>query len=176
MSRYSNWTHLYFPQRNFFDENVLPFPKLHANVGAHLRFEILLLPSNLLNPSTGGESIVDPLFDDANPTTFGARNHELQAQPEEDASDTSFRADLLALLYRSTSGSPPNPASTPVPSVILHGSSLSTCTPVASIAGESAFDDSAVRIFTPPGSPVPMQLGCPIPAASPPAPVPVEST
>jgi hypothetical protein len=42
-----------------FDEAVFPFQSLHANAGALLRLEILLLPPNLLNPEHGDEFVDD---------------------------------------------------------------------------------------------------------------------
>lgn len=38
-----------------FDENVFPLSKLHANAGARLRAEILLLPPSLRNSASGDE-------------------------------------------------------------------------------------------------------------------------
>jgi hypothetical protein len=42
-----------------FDEAVFPFQSLHANAGALLRLEILLLPPNLLNPEHGDKFVDD---------------------------------------------------------------------------------------------------------------------
>lgn len=50
---------VYISRDVVFDETVFPFEKLHANAGALLRSEILLLPSNLLNPAHSGDRIVD---------------------------------------------------------------------------------------------------------------------
>jgi len=49
---------VYISRDVVFDENVYPFADLHPNAGARLRSEILLLPSNLHNPSldTGGDN------------------------------------------------------------------------------------------------------------------------
>jgi hypothetical protein len=41
---------VYISRDVVFDENTFPFSKLHPNAGARLQLEILLLPSNLLNP------------------------------------------------------------------------------------------------------------------------------
>jgi hypothetical protein len=48
-----------------FDETIFPFEHLHANVGALLWKEILLLPNHLLNPDCGDESCTDQLLSDA---------------------------------------------------------------------------------------------------------------
>jgi hypothetical protein len=89
-----------------FDEDILPFSKLHPNAGARLRSEILLLPSHLLNPS-GDESVVDSMTNGANPEIFAARNINLQDQTRELGAagpGVPTRADLLD---GSASGSAP---------------------------------------------------------------------
>jgi hypothetical protein len=50
-----------------FNEDVFSFAKLHPNAEARLRSEILLLPSNPINPSFGNESIVDSMTNVSNP-------------------------------------------------------------------------------------------------------------
>jgi hypothetical protein len=57
---------VYISRDVIFDEEVFPFSKLHPNAGERLRSEILLLPSNLLNPSSGNESVDCSLTNDAN--------------------------------------------------------------------------------------------------------------
>jgi hypothetical protein len=98
---------VYISRDVVFDEDVLPFSRLHPNVGARLQFETLLLPSNLLNPSDGDELIDDSVSNDANPTNFGARNHNLQAQQEEIGAGATIGADLVQILRASPSGSAP---------------------------------------------------------------------
>jgi hypothetical protein len=98
---------VYISRDVVFDEDVLPFSRLHPNVGARLQFETLLLPSNLLNPSDGDELIDDSVSNDANPTNFGARNHNLQAQQEEIGAGATIGADLVQTLRASPSGSAP---------------------------------------------------------------------
>jgi hypothetical protein len=61
---------VYISRDVIFDEDVFPFAKLHPNVGARLRSEILLLPPHLLNSSSGsGDNITsDPFGNDSLPT------------------------------------------------------------------------------------------------------------
>lgn len=54
---------VYISRDVVFDETVYPFATLHPNIGAHLRSEVLLLPSNLLNPSSFGDGNSSDLFD-----------------------------------------------------------------------------------------------------------------
>jgi hypothetical protein len=42
-----------------FDETILPFEHFHANVGAFLQKEILLLANHLLNLGCGDVSCID---------------------------------------------------------------------------------------------------------------------
>jgi hypothetical protein len=89
-----------------FDEDILPFSKLHPNAGARLRSEILLLPSHLLNPS-GDESVVDSMTNGANPEIFGARNINLQDQTRELGAAGPGAPTGADLLDGSASGSAP---------------------------------------------------------------------
>jgi hypothetical protein len=45
---------IYISRDVVFDESIFPFSKLNPNAGARLRSELLLLPQDLLNPSTLG--------------------------------------------------------------------------------------------------------------------------
>jgi len=56
---------VYISRDVVFDEIVFPFSKLHPNVGASLRSEILLLPSSLRNPSDGYDNSSDHLGNDS---------------------------------------------------------------------------------------------------------------
>jgi histone deacetylase 1/2 len=58
---------VYISRDVVFDEDTFPFSKLHPNAGARLRSEISLLPSNLLNPSRGDESVIDTVSNATNP-------------------------------------------------------------------------------------------------------------
>lgn len=90
---------VYISRDVVFDENIFPFSKLHPNAGARLRSELLLLPSTLLNPVSGDESVVDPVSDNANPVDFGARNNVLQEETENDRLGTGVGADTAAVPY-----------------------------------------------------------------------------
>jgi hypothetical protein len=50
---------VYISRDVVFDETVFPFSKLNPNAGAHLHFEIPLLPPHLSVPTPGGESLND---------------------------------------------------------------------------------------------------------------------
>lgn len=52
MPRYCIWVRVYISRDVVFDESIFPFAKLNPNAGAHLRSELLLLPSELLNSSS----------------------------------------------------------------------------------------------------------------------------
>jgi hypothetical protein len=52
-------SHVYISCDLVFDENVFPFAMLHANVGAHLRSEISLLPPSHLDSTSFGGRTVD---------------------------------------------------------------------------------------------------------------------
>jgi hypothetical protein len=71
---------VYISRDVIFDEEVFPFSKLHPNAGARLGSEILLHPSNLLNPSSGNESVGCSLTNDVNTNIFIARNNDVQDQ------------------------------------------------------------------------------------------------
>jgi hypothetical protein len=97
---------VYISRDVVFDEDTLPFSKLHPNAGARLRSEILLLPSHLPNPS-GDESVVDSMTNGANPEILCARNINLQDQIGE-LGATGPRAPTGAdFLNESASGSVP---------------------------------------------------------------------
>jgi hypothetical protein len=68
---------IYISRDVAFDEDVLPFSKLHPNAGARLRSETLLLPSTLPNTYSGDESVGDSMTNAANPEFFGAKNNVL---------------------------------------------------------------------------------------------------
>jgi hypothetical protein len=50
---------VYISRDVVFDESLFPFEKLHQNVGARLRKEILILPEHLRNPDCGGVDCID---------------------------------------------------------------------------------------------------------------------
>jgi hypothetical protein len=50
---------VYISRDVVFDESLFPFEKLHQNVGARLRKEILILPEHLHNPDCGGVDCID---------------------------------------------------------------------------------------------------------------------
>ena len=54
---------VYISRDIIFDENIFPFSTLHANAGARLKYEILLLPSSLTNytANIGGVHVVEPV-------------------------------------------------------------------------------------------------------------------
>jgi hypothetical protein len=54
---------VYISRDVVFDETIFPFHKLNPNVGAHLRAEILLLPSTSQDHATGDEFTDDPMTD-----------------------------------------------------------------------------------------------------------------
>jgi hypothetical protein len=89
---------IYISRDVVFDEDVFPFSKLHPNAGARLRSEILLLPSNLLNPSFGDDFVVDSMTNAANPEFFGARNNSSQGETEEIGPGTTHGVDPARLL------------------------------------------------------------------------------
>ena len=77
---------VYISRDVIFDETVYPFSKLHPNAGARLRSDILLLPTDLLNPSSGfgGEHTFDSADNDSlhtNPC------NEHADSPDDSASD-----------------------------------------------------------------------------------------
>jgi histone deacetylase 1/2 len=67
---------VYISRDVVFDEDVLPFSRLHPNVGARLRAEILLFPSTPPNSCLGDKSVVDFATNAADPAIFGARNDD----------------------------------------------------------------------------------------------------
>ena len=55
--------HVYISRDVVFDETIFPFHKLNPNAGAHLRAEILLLPSTSQGHATGDEFTDGPMTD-----------------------------------------------------------------------------------------------------------------
>jgi hypothetical protein len=98
---------VYISRDVVFDEDVLPFSKLHPNAGARLRSEILLLPSALPNTSSGDESVGDSMTNAANPEFFGARNNVLQGQTKDMGFDMHLGADPVLCPRESAPGLPP---------------------------------------------------------------------
>jgi hypothetical protein len=82
-----------------------------VNVGAQLRSEILLLPSHLLNPSSGEKAVIDQLSNDANPDDFGGETCDIAGQTGLGGSGTSPGEDPVFPGFftpRSASGSLPS--------------------------------------------------------------------
>lgn len=112
---------VYISRDVVFDENVLPFSKLHDNAGARLRAEILLLPLSLTNPLLGAGIVNDQVTNDAPANQFCEETSDLQAEETSRATGAYFTPDPRLLPRRSTSGSqlasassaPPDPASAP---------------------------------------------------------------
>jgi hypothetical protein len=168
---------VYISRDVVFDEDIFPFSKLHPNAGARLRSEILLLPSNLLNPSDGDELVDDSVSNDANPTVFGARNIDLQAQQGETGAGAAIGVDLLQIPCASSSASVPiigagesGAAAAPPPSSGAAACPGSASAPTAPGAG------SPPRQPEPATSPVlvhPGETSAPAPATGTAAPAPV---
>jgi hypothetical protein len=141
---------VYISRDVVFDEDVLPFARLHPNAGARLRSETLLLPSNLLNPSDGDELVDDFVSNDANPTNFGAKNHNLQAQQEETGAGATIRGDMVQILRASPSGSAP---------IIGAGASDAAAAPAPSSGAATCPDNAppptAPGVGSPPRQPEP---------------------
>jgi hypothetical protein len=83
---------VYISRDVVFDEFVFPFEKLHPNVGARLRKEILFVPDHLLNLECGGVDCNDlndtNISNGANLTQENEETKELQpAAPHRDTED-----------------------------------------------------------------------------------------
>jgi histone deacetylase 1/2 len=77
-----------------FDENMFPFSKLHDNVGARLKAEILLLPSSLRNSTSGDELADDHVSNGDCTNIFCEETGDSQAGTSNTMTGASFGANL----------------------------------------------------------------------------------
>ena len=91
---------IYISRDVVFDETMFPFASLNLNAGARLRFEILLLPSHLLNPSDQGEDTNGndhmgnaPVFTDSNGAQRLQFCHDFMQQQDKGAGHGADSAD-----------------------------------------------------------------------------------
>lgn len=99
---------VYISRDVVFDEEVFPFTKLHSNVGARLRAEILLLPPSLIpsgSSTSGDECIVEPVINDSATNDFSAATNLPQDPTGATNPGVGSGADLLP---QSTPGSEPS--------------------------------------------------------------------
>jgi hypothetical protein len=142
---------IYISRDVVFDEQVFPFSKLHTNAGAHLRYEIELLPPTLFDLSSfGSTTIHDPVVvnDSSNSASNAHKNLEanlvlepvFHAVSQEDAGaapqDDSLApaASPAPIPEESTSGSPAGasePAGNTGPSAAASGQSTHATRPPA---------------------------------------------
>jgi hypothetical protein len=95
-------SHVYISRDVVFDENVFPFAALHPNAGAHLKKEILLLPTS--PPSEGAQNIDDHMLNTLVPITtpvyvtpqdyaHGGENFVQNGAPDQLESSNEFSAE-----------------------------------------------------------------------------------
>jgi hypothetical protein len=123
-----------------FDENIFPFSRLHANAGARLRKEILVLPKTLYNPLSGDESVNDPMTNGENCENTNVLCEEIEetgGAASNNSAGTDHGADLLFIPSQSALGSSHSAAAgAPAPATSPPRSGVDTCQPAVADASQ----------------------------------------